>query len=104
MRSLTRIFVSAGALLFFNGCSVAPATCDTANGVTLQVLGSGGPIADDARASTGYLIWVDGQARVLIDAGSGTFVRFGEAGAQFASLDHIALSHFHTDHSADLVS
>jgi ribonuclease BN (tRNA processing enzyme) len=38
----------------------------------------------------------------MIDTGGGTFLRFGEAGAKFASLDFIGLSHFHTDHSADL--
>lgn len=67
----------------------------------MQILGSGGPIADDGRASSGYIVWVDGQSRVLIDAGGGTFLRFGEAGADFAQLDFVGLSHFHTDHSAD---
>ncbi|MEM9529807.1 MAG: MBL fold metallo-hydrolase [Pseudomonadota bacterium] len=66
--------------------------------LAVQVLGSGGPIADDGRASTGYLVWVAGHARILVDAGSGTFVRFGEAGADFADLEVIAISHFHTDH------
>lgn len=75
--------------------------CAPARGVTLQVLGSGGPVADDGRASSGYLVWVDGASRILIDAGGGTFLRFGEAGASFASLNFIGLSHFHTDHSAD---
>ena len=81
--------------------SYAQAECPTGSGVALQVLGSGGPIADDARASSGYLVWVDGVSRVLIDAGGGTFLRFGEAGASFADLDFVGLSHLHTDHSAD---
>ena len=75
--------------------------CPPAHGVALQVLGSGGPIADDARASSGYIVWVDGKSRVLVDAGGGTFLRFGEAGASFVDLDFVGLSHFHTDHSAD---
>lgn len=103
-RLLARVLACASALLLFSACSAVPTSCDNPGGVTLQVLGSGGPIADDARASTGYLIWLDGHARVMVDTGGGTAVRFGEAGAQFTSLDHIALSHFHTDHSADLVS
>jgi len=70
-------------------------------GIAVQVLGSGGPIADDARASTAYAVWIDGESRVLIDAGSGAFLRFGETGAKFGQLDFIGLSHFHTDHSAD---
>ena len=75
--------------------------CPTSEGVTLQVLGSGGPIADDGRASASYIVWVDGKSRLLIDAGGGSFLRFGEAGARFTDLDFVGLSHFHTDHSAD---
>lgn len=82
----------------------ASAPCPAPAGPVLQVLGSGGPIADDGRASTSYLVWVDGRARVLIDAGGGAFLRFGEAGAAFADLDFVGLSHFHTDHSADFAA
>lgn len=70
--------------------------------IALQVLGSGGPIADDNRASSGYLLWVDGKSRLLIDTGAGVFLRFGEAKAQFEDLDAIILTHMHTDHTADL--
>ena len=83
------------------GPALADDHCPPDSGVALQVLGSGGPIADDGRASTGYLVWVDGRARIMIDAGGGTFLRYGEAGARFADLDFVGLSHFHTDHSAD---
>lgn len=78
--------------------------CVSDEGLVLQVLGSGGPIADDGRASSAYLIWVDGKSRFLVDAGGGAFLRFGEAGAQFESLQHIAISHLHTDHATDLVA
>ena len=83
---------------------VAAAQCPSPEGVTLQILGSGGPIADDARASSAYLVWLDGKSRVLVDVGGGAFLRFGEAGARFEDLDHIAISHFHTDHAADFVT
>lgn len=105
MRPLSSLFV-AGILA--SSCVTAQVTqlqesdCPPDNGIALQVLGSGGPIADDARASSSYLVWVDGQAKVLIDAGSGAFLRFGENGARFEDLELIALSHYHTDHSADL--
>jgi ribonuclease BN (tRNA processing enzyme) len=75
--------------------------CPPESGIALQVLGSGGPIADDGRASSAYLVWVNGRSSVLIDAGGGTFLRFGEAGAEFTDLDFVGLSHLHTDHSAD---
>jgi len=68
----------------------------------IQVLGSGGPLPYDARASTGYLVWIGGKSRLMIDAGGGTFVRFGEAGGQLEDLDVVLLSHFHADHVSDL--
>jgi len=70
--------------------------------VALQILGSGGPIADDNRASSGYLIWVDGRARALIDVGGGIFQRFAASGAVFADLEVVVISHLHVDHSGDL--
>ena len=82
-------------------CAQAVKDCPPNSGIALQVLGSGGPIADDGRASSAYLVWVDGRSRVMIDAGGGTFLRFGEAGADFTELDFVGLSHLHTDHSAD---
>lgn len=93
-------------LLFSMGaaCAESPPACPALEGVAVQVLGSGGPIADDARASTAYIVWVDGESRALIDMGSGTFLRFGEAGADFTALDFVGLSHFHTDHAADFVA
>jgi len=81
-------------------CQPSQGACPVPVGVSLQVLGSGGPIADDGRASSAYLVWIDGKSRVLIDAGGGAFLRFGEAGARFEDLDFIGLSHLHTDHSA----
>jgi ribonuclease BN (tRNA processing enzyme) len=75
-------------------------TCKS--GITLQLLGSGGPISDDARASSGAVVWIDGKARLLMDAGGGTYLRYGEAGARLEDLDFIGISHFHTDHVADL--
>ena len=70
--------------------------------VGVQVLGSGGPIAEGSRAGTSYAVWIDGRAQLLIDAGPGSFVRFGEAGLKVDELKAIALSHFHADHSAGL--
>lgn len=74
-----------------------------ASGVAVQVLGSGGPeITYNNRASSGYLVWVDGAARVVVDVGSGVAANFGRSGARYEDLDAIVLSHLHVDHSADL--
>lgn len=70
--------------------------------VTLQVLGSGGPELTDQRASSSYLLWVDGKARLLLDAGSGSSLHYEQSGARFEDLWAIALTHLHVDHSAAL--
>ena len=69
--------------------------------MAVQVLGSGGPETQDKRASTSYLIWKDGKARVILDAGGGSALRFGESGAQMSTLDVFLFSHFHVDHTSD---
>ncbi len=79
---------------------MANAACN--QGLALQVLGSGGPTLEQRRASSGYLIWVDGHARVLLDAGGGSFARFGNAGGRIEDLQLIAISHFHADHAVEL--
>jgi ribonuclease BN (tRNA processing enzyme) len=72
-----------------------------ATGLAVQVLGSGGPEMQDKRASTSYLIWENGKARVMVDAGGGSALRFGESGAQMSQVDVFLFSHFHVDHSGD---
>lgn len=71
------------------------------HGVVAQVLGSGGPELQDKRASSSYLVWINGQPRVLVDAGGGSALRFGQSGAQMSQLDVVLFTHFHVDHTAD---
>jgi ribonuclease BN (tRNA processing enzyme) len=80
--------------------SAAAQSCGS-RGVAVQVLGSGGPELQDKRASSSYLVWEDGQAKVLVDAGGGSALRFGESGAQMSQLDVILFTHLHVDHSGD---
>lgn len=89
-------------VLFFFSLLSATSWAACSNKLALQILGSGGPVADDDRASSGYLLWVDGHAKLLVDAGGGVFQRFGEAGADITDLDAVVLTHFHADHSAEL--
>ena len=70
-------------------------------GICLQVLGSGGPELQDKRASSSYLVWQNGKARILIDAGGGSALRFGQSGASMVDLYAVAFTHFHVDHSSD---
>jgi len=98
------IMRSLQLLIFFLSCpfqpSAAAQSCGS-QGVAVQVLGSGGPELQDKRASSSYLVWQDGRPRILVDAGGGSALRFGESGAQMSQLDLILFTHFHVDHSAD---
>ncbi len=71
--------------------------------VEIEILGSGGPELDGS-ASTSYLLWIDGEAKVLIDVGSGSMLRFEEAKARIETLEAILLTHLHIDHAVDLPS
>ena len=87
------------ATLLISTQTIAAPVCGE-QGVALQVLGSGGPEMR-GRASASYLVWVDGKAKVLVDSGGGSALRFGESGAKVADFDAVLFSHFHSDHSAD---
>lgn len=71
--------------------------------LSVMVLGSGGPIATaEGRASAGYLIFVDGKPRILMDVGGGTYQRIAESGVNIRNLDTVLLTHLHIDHTGDL--
>lgn len=72
------------------------------NPVAVQILGSGGPRSNPDRASTSYVLWIDAQAKILVDMGGGAFLRFGQAQAQLSDLLLVAISHLHPDHVSDL--
>lgn len=67
----------------------------------LMVLGSGGPGAT-GRAGAGYVVLVDGEPRIVVDAGPGTFVRLGEAKLSSDKMDIVLLTHLHIDHTGEL--
>ena len=97
-----------GTLLLSNhafslSSQVVPEKCQSQR-VKLQMLGTRGPELLDGQASTGYLIWLDDKARVIIDAGPGSLQRFKQSKANFEDVDMILFTHFHADHSADFPS
>src|SRR5215467_1565837 len=75
-------------------CAAGPAT--------VQILGSGGPAPNRERASSGYLLWIGSQAKMLVDMGGGTYLRFAQSGAKLSDLAMIGISHLHPDHVSDL--
>ncbi|HEX3486442.1 MAG TPA: MBL fold metallo-hydrolase [Micropepsaceae bacterium] len=98
---MNRSFV-AGLLVLLATSSNALAQSCTGNPVAVQVLGSGAPGFLKDRSNTSYLVWVGNQAKILLDAGGGAYVRFGQSQAKFSDLSMILVSHLHPDHVSDL--
>jgi len=79
----------------------APVVRDPAGTLELVVLGSGGPGAT-GRAASSYLLLVQGEPRILVDAGPGSFARLGELKLSLDALGVVLLTHLHVDHAAEL--
>ena len=86
--------LAAPAAATAQSCAAGPAT--------VQILGSGGPAINPERASTSYLLWIGGHAKMLVDMGGGAYFRFGQSGAKTSDLALVAISHLHPDHVSDL--
>jgi len=100
LQSLGSLFLASFVLCCASITSAYAQACGS-EGVAAHVLGSGGPELQDKRASSSYLIWKDGHARVLVDAGGGSALRFGQSGAQMSQLEVLLFTHYHVDHSGD---
>jgi ribonuclease BN (tRNA processing enzyme) len=90
--------VAAGAQQF---PPAATPSAPAAPPLEVVVLGSGGPGAT-GRAASSYLVLIDGEPRILVDAGPGSFVRLGEAKLSLAKVDVVLLTHLHVDHAGEL--
>jgi ribonuclease BN (tRNA processing enzyme) len=86
-------------LLFLGTC--ASLCAQTSAPLEVLVLGSGGPGAA-GRAASCYLVFVDGHARILVDAGPGSFARLGESKASLSDTDIVLLTHLHIDHAGEI--
>jgi ribonuclease BN (tRNA processing enzyme) len=93
LASLLALMASSTAVLA-QSCTGSP--------VAVQILGSGGPALNRERASTAYVLWSGGQAKILVDMGGGSFARFAQSQAKFSDLSMILISHLHPDHTSDL--
>lgn len=88
---------------------LAPAQLSAASGgpakspLEVIVLGSGGP-RPFGRASSSYIVLVDGTPRILADAGPGAFLRIGELNLDLDNVDTVLLTHLHIDHAGDFPS
>jgi ribonuclease BN (tRNA processing enzyme) len=66
-----------------------------------RALGTGTIAFSAARACAGYYVEA-GDVRLLMDCGSGVTRRLAELGIEWQRITHVALTHFHLDHHADL--
>jgi ribonuclease BN (tRNA processing enzyme) len=71
--------------------------------ISVTILGSGTCVPSLRRSSCAVLIKIRNQA-LLFDSGAGTIRRLLEAGTKIVDLTHIFYSHFHPDHTGELVS
>jgi ribonuclease BN (tRNA processing enzyme) len=99
-----RVFAAVvlGGAMILTTSSIALAQSCAADSTAVQILGSGGPALNPERASASYLLWVGGQARMLVDMGGGAYLRFGQSRAKTSDLALVAISHLHPDHVSDL--
>ena len=72
------------------------------SGINVTILGSGTCVPSLQRGSCSVLLQI-GATHLLFDSGPGTMRRLLEAGTTIFDLDYICYSHFHPDHSAELV-
>ena len=72
------------------------------SGITVTILGSGTCVPSLKRSSCSVLLQI-GRAKLLFDSGPGTMRRLLEAGITIFDLNYIFYSHFHPDHTAELV-
>jgi ribonuclease BN (tRNA processing enzyme) len=69
----------------------------------VTILGSGTCVPRLDRSACAVLVET-GRAKILLDIGPGTIRRLLEYGVTIFDLTHIFLSHFHPDHTSELVS
>jgi ribonuclease BN (tRNA processing enzyme) len=68
----------------------------------VTILGSGTCVPSLKRSSCSVLVVVNNQ-KIVIDCGAGTMRRLLRAGTTISGVTHLFFSHFHPDHTAELV-
>jgi ribonuclease BN (tRNA processing enzyme) len=70
--------------------------------ITVTLLGTGTCVPSLERSSCSVLAET-GESKILIDCGPGTMRRLLENGTELHEISHLLLSHFHPDHTGELV-
>ncbi|WP_394393381.1 MBL fold metallo-hydrolase [Shewanella woodyi] len=95
-------FITLMAMMFSANLFASNLPVGQCSGMQIQTLGAGGPEINDGLASTSFLVWINGKARVMVDAGGGSSLNFEQSTANFNDLQAVLLTHLHVDHSAAL--
>ncbi|HEU4641421.1 MAG TPA: ribonuclease Z [Gemmatimonadaceae bacterium] len=69
----------------------------------LTTIGTGTAAPSPSRVNAGYLVEAGG-VRLLLDCGSGVVHRMAGLGIDWMGITHVAVTHFHADHTSDLPS
>ena len=69
----------------------------------ITTIGTGTAAPHAKRAQSGTLIEV-GDVRLLVDCGSAVVLRMAELGLKWQTLTHVAITHFHADHTSDIAT
>jgi len=69
----------------------------------VTILGSGSFFIDKAHSAPAYLIEIE-KSKILFDCGPGTQVQLAKLGVDPLDIEYIFISHFHNDHTSDLLS
>jgi ribonuclease BN (tRNA processing enzyme) len=69
----------------------------------LTTVGTGTAVPSPARVCAGHLVEA-GPLRLLLDCGSGVAHRLATLGLDWMGITHVALTHFHADHTSDLAT
>ncbi|MCX6814011.1 MAG: ribonuclease Z, partial [Candidatus Azambacteria bacterium] len=68
----------------------------------LTILGSGTCVPSTERGSPANFLKIR-ESNILVDCGPGTLRQMEGAGLDYKNLDYVFITHFHSDHIADLV-
>jgi ribonuclease BN (tRNA processing enzyme) len=68
----------------------------------LTILGSGTCVPYHRRGSSSYALQLS-KSTILLDCGNGATWKLGKMGINYLDVDHIFITHFHPDHTADLI-
>ena len=68
----------------------------------LIIVGSGTSVPHPQRASPSIALFIEDRF-LLLDIGPGTLRQLAIAGLSFEDIDYVCISHFHPDHTADLI-